>query len=292
MEPDFKNMEASARKMAARVNRAETKAAKAAAKKAGADRLAALAAQRGMAGPAATQMLGRLFGAAGIVITGAEIARAIRESKRTEKERVVRGTRIARDAEARSVKPKRGQSPTDAMRANMTGRVTTGTAANPQKPAAKKAVSTLRPAAKPSTSKPAAKKPSGNGFSQAFKEARAKFDAGTGNTTFKFNGSSYSVAKPAELKAAGGTYGKKLNDMLKSKQRRSETDKQVTNKPKSKSKFAGMPNEKMLNRLEREKTAKKSYGGSMSKKTVKKKIGGKIGRGCGAATRGGGAVMK
>jgi len=39
-------------------------------------------------------------------------------------------------------------------------------------------------------------------------------------------------------------------------------------------------------------TQKKSYGGSMGKKTVKKKIGGKIGRGCGAATRGGGAVMK
>ena len=36
----------------------------------------------------------------------------------------------------------------------------------------------------------------------------------------------------------------------------------------------------------------KAYGGSMGKKTVKKKSGGKIGRGCGAATRGGGAVMK
>ena len=39
-------------------------------------------------------------------------------------------------------------------------------------------------------------------------------------------------------------------------------------------------------------TQKKSYGGSMGKKTVKKKTGGKIGRGCGAALRGGGKVMK
>ena len=132
-----------------------------------------------------------------------------------------------------------------------------------------------KPAAKP-VDKPVAKKPSGKGFAQAFKEARSKFDAGTGNTTFKYNGSSYSVAKPAELKKAGGTYGKKLNDVLKSKQRRSETDKQVTNKPKSKSKFAGMPNEKMLNRLEREKTAEKSYGGGMDKKTVKRGKGSSI----------------
>ena len=36
----------------------------------------------------------------------------------------------------------------------------------------------------------------------------------------------------------------------------------------------------------------KSYGGSMKKKTTKKAMGGKIGRGCGAATKGGGAVMK
>ena len=168
-----------------------------------------------------------------------------------------------------------------------------------------------KPAAKP-VDKPVAKKPSGKGFAQAFKEARSKFDAGTGNTTFKYNGSSYSVAKPAELKKAGGTYGKKLNDVLKSKQRRSETDKQVTNKPKSKSKFAGMPNEKMLNRLEREKTAKKFYGGEIKepakkkeakpKKTyggslqrgIKKKMGGKVGKpkGVGCATRGYGKAMK
>ena len=36
----------------------------------------------------------------------------------------------------------------------------------------------------------------------------------------------------------------------------------------------------------------KSYGGSMKKKTTKRAMGGKIGRGCGAATKGGGAVMK
>lgn len=35
-----------------------------------------------------------------------------------------------------------------------------------------------------------------------------------------------------------------------------------------------------------------SYGGSMKKKTTMKNKGGKIGRGCGAAQRGGGAVMK
>lgn len=39
-------------------------------------------------------------------------------------------------------------------------------------------------------------------------------------------------------------------------------------------------------------TTKKSYGGSMKKKTTMKQMGGKIGRGCGAATKGGGAVMK
>lgn len=39
-------------------------------------------------------------------------------------------------------------------------------------------------------------------------------------------------------------------------------------------------------------TQKKSYGGSMKKKTTMKNKGGKIGRGCGAATKGGGAVMK
>ena len=39
-------------------------------------------------------------------------------------------------------------------------------------------------------------------------------------------------------------------------------------------------------------TTEKSYGGSMKKKTVKKKMGGKIGRGCGAALRCAGKVMK
>ena len=39
-------------------------------------------------------------------------------------------------------------------------------------------------------------------------------------------------------------------------------------------------------------TTNKSYGGSMKKKTTMKKIGGKIGRGCGAALRGGGKVMR
>jgi len=186
-----------------------------------------------------------------------------------------------------SIAVSKKRSPTDVMR--QTGRRREVLAGPKVKQSgANKPVAPKKPAA-------AAKKPSGKGFAQAFKEARAKFDTGTGNTTFKFNGSSYSVAKPAELKAAGGTYGKKLNDILKSKQRRSETDKQVTNKPKSKSKFAGMPNEKMLNRLEREKTAKKSYGGGMDKKTVKRKSGSSIAskpKGVGCATRGYGKAMK
>ena len=51
----------------------------------------------------------------------------------------------------------------------------------------------------------------------------------------------------------------------------------------------------MLNRLEREKTAKKSYGGGMDKKTVKRGKGSSIAgkpKGVGCATRGYGKAMK
>lgn len=182
-----------------------------------------------------------------------------------------------------SIAVSKKRSPTDVMR--QTGRRREVLAGPKVKQSgANKPVAPKKPAA--------AKKPSGNSFAQAFKEARAKYDAGTGNTTFKFNGSSYSVAKPAELKAAGGTYGKKLNDMLKSKQRSSETDKQVTNKRGSNKEG---PRQKMLNRLEREKTAKKSYGGGMTKKTARRKSGGNMAgkpKGVGCATRGYGKAMK
>ena len=159
--------------------------------------------------------------------------------------------------------------------------------------ATRKAAPALKtsPAKKPAVAKPAATK-SNAGFSKAFKEARAKFDAGTGGTTFKFNGKSYSVAKPAELKAAGGEYGPKLTKMLQAKQRSSETQKQVTNKPGSRNQS---PRQKMLNRLEREKTTKKAYGSTMKKKTVKRGSGGNMAnkpKGVGCAMSGYGRAMK
>ena len=192
-------------------------------------------------------------------------------------------TTIAKQAAAASPKVPAKTSPTDVMR--QVGRRREVLAGPKVKQSgADKPVAPKKPVA--------SEKPSGSSFGQAFKEARAKFDAGTGNTTFKFNGSTYSVAKPAELKAAGGTYGKKLNDMLKSKQRSSETDKQVTNKRGSKKEG---PRQKMINRLEREKAAKKSYGGGMTKKTARRKGGGNMAgkpKGVGCATRGYGKAMK
>jgi len=265
MAGDFEMMEKSARKMAAQVKAAEGRAAKAAAKKAAADRLATIATQRGMSGPAATAMLGRVIGAAGLAITAAEIARALREKGKTEKERATRGTRIAKEAEAMAVKPRAGQSPTDAMRTNMQGRVTTGTAATVKKPVTKKPVARTPVAKTPTTQKVKAKQKPKQTFGQAFAAARK-----AGKKEFMYNGKPYHT---------------------RTKEEESAKAKPTT---KDKPQYTG-PRAEMVNKLLKQQTTKKSYGGSMGKKTTKKASGGKVAskpKGVGCATRGYGKAMK
>jgi hypothetical protein len=258
MASDFEMMEKSARKMAAQVKAAEGRAAKAAAKKAAADRLATIATQRGMSGPAATAMLGRVIGAAGLAITAAEIARALREKGKTQKERVARGTRIAKEAEKMAVKPKSGQSPTDAMRANMTGRVTTGTSRKLNTVKATPTAPIQSPTKKP-------KQTPKQTFGQAFAAARK-----AGKKEFMYNGKPYHT--------------------------RTKEEEAAKAKPtiKAKPQYTG-PRAEMVNKLLKQQTTKKSYGGSMGKKTTKKASGGKVAskpKGVGCATRGYGKAMK
>jgi hypothetical protein len=252
MAGDFEMMEKSARKMAAQVKAAEGRAAKAAAKKAAADRLASLATQRGLAGPAANAMLGRVVGAAGLAITAAEIARALREKGKTEKERVARGTRIAKQAEAMAVKPKAGQSPTDAMRqANLQGRVSTGTAATAQKPSVQK------PAVRESA-KVASKQETKQTFGQAFAAARK-----AGKKEFMYNNKPYHTRTKEEEAAKTKTAAKPTM----------KSGKPGFNRKTVSKSYGGSMGKK---------TVKKQSGGSMASKP----------KGVGCATRGYGKAMK
>jgi len=149
MESDFELMEKAAKKIAARQKAAEKRATTVAAKKAtkqkAAERLAAVTAQRGLAGKAATQMMGRLAGGAGLVLTGVQLDQARRTAAKAQRENNARAKRLAEDSVSKSVKPAPGESPTDAMRKNLEGRVSTGTRQRSRKAAPK-------PAPKPETS--------------------------------------------------------------------------------------------------------------------------------------------
>ena len=138
-ESDFEYMEKAAKKIAeqqkAAEKRATTVAAKKATKQKAAEQLAAIAAQRGMAGPAATQMMSRAAGGAGLVLTAIQLDQARRAAARTQKARDARAKRLAEDSVSKSVKPAPGESPTDAMRKNLEGRVSTGTRQRSRKPA-------------------------------------------------------------------------------------------------------------------------------------------------------------
>ena len=105
-------------KQAANKKRAATRATK----KAATERAASTAAQRKMASKAAGPMLGKVAGAAGMAVTAAEIAQALRKKKKAGEESSARASRLAADSAAKSVKPKAGQSPTDAMRQAGPGR--------------------------------------------------------------------------------------------------------------------------------------------------------------------------
>lgn len=271
-----------------RAKQAAKKAAEQAAKR-GATRAAAKRAAVAAAKRAALAAGLKLSAASASALTGAAlVGYGIYDTKRKDAETTARAKKLAAQDKAKTVKVPAGRSPTDIMRQTGKGRQVL---AGPKvKPAAPKAAAKPKVMPRPAAPKATAPK-TGQSFNQAFKEARAKFDAGVGNTTFKYQGKSYSVAKPAELKAAGGEYGPELTKLLKAKQRRSETAKQVGSGPKAKAPSNTGPRAKMLNRLEREKAAKKSYGGGMKKKAARRKTGGKI-KGVGCAQRGYGKAMR
>ena len=156
-ESDFDYMEKAARKIAAQQKTAEKRATTVAAKKAtkqkAAERLAAIANQRGLTGKAATQMLGRVAGGAGLVLTAVQLDQARRAAARTQKERDARAKRLAKDSVSKSVKPAPGQSPTDAMRKNLEGRVSTGTRQRSRKPAPRPEMPVTKSTSKTKTTK-------------------------------------------------------------------------------------------------------------------------------------------
>lgn len=267
METDFEMMEKSAKKMAASVDRAKTAAAKKAARQQVADRLASTAAQRGMTGPAAAKMLGRLSVAAGIGITAAEIAQALRKKKKAGEESSARASRLAADSASKSVKPKEGQSPTDAMRSNMQGRISTGVS----KPVANKT-----PMARP---KSAPKET----FGQAFAAARK-----AGKNQFMYNGKPYT------------TRTKEEEDKLKASTNKTESSTRMERKDAIRNRRgAGGTSSAVESRVaqleENKRRANKAYGGGM--KTVKRQSGSQIAknkkpRGVGCAKSGYGKAMK
>ena len=195
----------------------------------------------------ASRVLGRAAPGVGLALTGAEIANEASKIPARRRADKARQTAVAKKAEQQAVKPRAGQSPTDAMRQASKGR------------------EVLEPA-KRAASKYKVK--SGDTLSQIAKKngttVRAIMKAsGIKNANQIKVGQQITIPDDVKRK---GPYGKITKKEL-------ESGKYNTSKtPKFGADF--------------------SYGGSMKKKTTMKNKGGKIGRGCGAATRGGGAVMK
>ena len=143
------------------------------------------------------------------------------------------------------------------------------------KPAAKPAT---KPAAKPAT-KPAAKEQT---FSQAFAAARK-----AGKKQFMFNGKPYHTRTKEEETAR-----KKKERLAKTVAKSGADSRKLSTKRKRRAagKYVG-PRQEMVDRL----SSKKSYGGGMKKKTVKRQAGGGMSgkpKGVGCAKSGYGKAMK
>jgi hypothetical protein len=130
-----------------------------------------------------------------------------------------------------SVNPTKGQrtgrdfsiakksSPTDSRRGR---EVLAGPKVNPNRKPEKKAEApkaTPKPKARPATPSKASGKSGRSSFQTAYAKARAAYKKG-GKATFKFNDKTYTVATKEELKKSGGKYGKKLQAMLKTNQKK------------------------------------------------------------------------
>ena len=147
MASDFEYMEQAAKKMAKQVDRARNAASKKIAKEKAAKRLAEIAYQRQMTGPAAMNMISRVLPAANLAVSLGQINLALRKKYKTGQENLERGKRIAKESEKKSIKVNKGPtvdgvarrgSPTDAMRATSRGReVLAGPKVRVPKPAVK-----------------------------------------------------------------------------------------------------------------------------------------------------------
>lgn len=236
-QQEAKNKKAAARRAATRAAN-KSKAANKAAMKAAAKPVSLGA-----------RLLGRLAPAAGLAITGAEVAGAMREAKKTEKERVARGTRIAKEAEKMAVKPRAGQSPTDAMRQASKGR------------------EVLEPA----------------------KRAASKYKVKAGDTLSQIAKKNGTTVR-AIMKASGIEDANKI---------RAGQQIVIPDDAKRKGPYGDITKKELKSgKYNTSKTPKFgkdfSYGGSVGKKTVKRKIGGSAGskpKGVGCAQRGYGKAM-
>jgi len=210
------------------------------------------AAMKAAAKPASlgARLLGRLFPAAGAAITGAEVAGALKEKAKTERERVSRGTRIAKEAEKMAVKPRAGQSPTDAMRQASKGR------------------EVLEPA----------------------KRAASKYKVKAGDTLSQIAKKNGTTVR-AIMKASGIENANKIKVgqqiVIPDDAKRKGPYGDITKKELKSGKYNTSKTPKFGKDF--------SYGGSVGKKTVKRKIGGSAGskpKGVGCAQRGYGRAMK
>jgi LysM repeat protein len=196
------------------------------------------------------RLLGRLLPAAGAAITGAEVVGALKEKAKTEKERAARGTRIAKEAEKMAVKPREGQSPTDAMRQASKGR------------------EVLEPA----------------------KRAASKYKVKAGDTLSQIAKKNGTTVR-AIMKASGIENANKIKVgqqiVIPDDAKRKGPYGDITKKELKSGKYNTSKTPKFGKDF--------SYGGSVGKKTVKRKMGGSAGskpKGVGCAQRGYGKAMK
>ena len=243
-----KQIDKNIKKTSAQLAKSEAAKKAAATRSANKTKAANKVAMRAAAKPVSiAKVAGRAAPGVGLALTAAEIAGALRESKKTEKERVARGTRIAKESAAKDVKVPAGRSPTDVMRQASKGR------------------EVLAPA----------------------KRAASKYKVKAGDTLSQIAKKNGTTVR-AIMKASGIENANKI---------KAGQQIRIPDDAKRKGPYGGITKKELKSgQYNTDKTPKFGadfkYGGSMGKKTTKKKIGGKIGRGCGAATKGGGAVTK
>jgi len=196
------------------------------------------------------KVAGRAAPAVALGLTAAEIAMALKEKAKTEKERVARGTRIAEEAEKMAVKPREGQSPTDAMRQASKGR------------------EVLEPA----------------------KRAASKYKVKAGDTLSQIAEKNGTTVR-AIMKASGIENANKIKVgqqiVIPDDAKRKGPYGDITKKELESGKYNTSKTPKFGKDF--------SYGGSVGKKTVKRKAGGSAGskpKGVGCAQRGYGRAMK